>query len=82
MWFEYGWSIVEQHALGVDVERAVGRDRVLGDDRVAVVVGVVEPCQGAVGGEGDPEQAPLAVGARAVGDVGDLVDRGRRRDRP
>ena len=65
---------VQQHALGVDVERAVGGDRVLGDDRVAVVVGVVEPGQRAVGGEGDPEQAALAVGARPVGEVGDLVD--------
>src|SRR5690606_22105773 len=32
----------QQHPLGGDVEGAVGSDRVLGDDRVALVVRVVQ----------------------------------------
>ena len=65
---------VQQHTFGIDVERTIGADRVLGDDGVAVVVGVVEPRKGTVGGEGDAEQSLLAARARPVGQVGDFVD--------
>jgi hypothetical protein len=65
---------VQQHARGTDVERAVRRDRILGDHRVAVVVGVVQPRRCSIGRECDAEQTALAVGAGLVGQVGDLAD--------
>ena len=64
---------LQEHALGVStIERPVGGDQVLGDDRVAAVVGVVEPGQRRRP-KRDAEQAALAA-ARPVGEVGDLGD--------
>ena len=66
---------LQQHTLGADIERPIGGDRVFGDHRVALVVGVVEPCQRAVARERDPEQAALALGPGPVRQVGHVLDR-------
>ena len=65
-----------QHDAGLVAvaERAVGVHRVLGDDRPARRVGVVDVRQRPVGVERQPEQAPLAV---ALGEVGDVEHRRR-----